>query len=138
MTKRSSIFATFTIGVLTSITLGCGGSSTSQTGSPDMPATRVNKDVSHNEHTDHGHEHTTNEEGKSDMDKMKESLAKLSDEDRASAEKQHVCPVSGEMLGTMGVPQKVDVSGRQVWICCSGCKDKLLKEPEKYLAKLQK
>ncbi|WP_460166783.1 hypothetical protein [Thermostilla marina] len=50
--------------------------------------------------------------------------------------KQHICPVSGEMLGSMGTPIKVDVSGRQVWICCEGCRDSLLAEPDKYLAKL--
>ena len=46
--------------------------------------------------------------------------------------------VSGEMLGTMGAPKKVDVKGQAVWICCDSCKDSLLKEPDKYLAKLQK
>ena len=74
-------------------------------------------------------------QGMSDMDKMRSELAKLSPDDRASAEKQHVCPVTGKMLGTMGPPQKVEVNGRQVWICCAGCKDTLLKEPEKYLPK---
>lgn len=70
------------------------------------------------------------------MDKMKAELAKLSPEDAASAEKQHVCPVTGEMLGTMGAPIKVDVNGRQVWVCCSGCKKTLLADPAKYLAKI--
>ena len=74
----------------------------------------------------------------SDMEKMRAELAKLSAEDAASAEKQHVCPVSGKMLGTMGPPQKIDVNGQQVWICCAGCKDQLLQKPDKYLAKLKK
>lgn len=73
----------------------------------------------------------------SDMEKMKAELAKLSPEDAASAEKQHFCPVSGEMLGVMGAPQKVDVNGQQVWICCAECKDKLLANPDEYLAKLK-
>ncbi len=73
-----------------------------------------------------------------DMEKMKAELAKLSPEDAASAEKQHICPVSGEMLGTMGPPQKVEVNGQQVWICCDGCKEAIVKDPEKYLAKLKK
>lgn len=72
------------------------------------------------------------------MEKMKAELAKLSPEDAASAEKQHVCPVSGEMLGTMGAPQKIDVNGQMVWICCAGCKDQLLEQPGKFLAKLKK
>ncbi len=50
--------------------------------------------------------------------------------------KQHFCPVTGEMLGVMGPPEKVDVNGESVWICCYGCKDKLLADPEKYLAKI--
>ncbi len=75
--------------------------------------------------------------GPTDMEKMKTELAKLSPEDAAAAEKQHVCPVSGKMLGTMGTPQKVDVNGQQVWICCDGCKDELLAKPEEYLAKLK-
>lgn len=65
-------------------------------------------------------------------------LAKLPPDDAASAEKQRVCPVSDELLGSMGAPIKVDVSGRQVWICCEGCKDSLLEKPDEYLAKLPK
>jgi len=78
-----------------------------------------------------------NGDGHSDMDKMKAELAKLSPEDAVSAEKQHICPVSGKMLGTMGAPQKVDVDGRSVWICCAGCEDTLLDSPDEYLAKLK-
>jgi len=74
--------------------------------------------------------------GQTDMDKMKAGLAGLSPEDRAAAEKQHVCPVSGKMLGTMGEPYKVEVNGRQVWLCCPGCEGQLREEPDKYLAKL--
>jgi len=73
---------------------------------------------------------------KSDMDKMMEALADLPEADRKSAMKQHFCPVSGEMLGVMGAPEKIDVNGQTVWICCDGCKDKLLADPDKYLAKL--
>jgi membrane fusion protein, copper/silver efflux system len=73
----------------------------------------------------------------SDMDNMRSDLQKLSPEDRASALRQHLCPVTGKMLGTMGAPQKVDVRGQQVWICCSGCKNELLNNTDKYLAKLR-
>jgi len=74
----------------------------------------------------------------SDMDKMHATLAKLPEADRAAAEKQHMCPVSGEMLGAMGLPIKVTVKGQDVWLCCAGCKDKLLADPDTYLAKLSK
>lgn len=65
-----------------------------------------------------------------------EALAKLSPEDQALAEKQKVCPVSGEPLGSMGTPVKITVKDREVFLCCSGCEDAIKKEPDKYLAKL--
>ena len=65
-------------------------------------------------------------------------LASMSPEDRELVIKQKVCPVSGERLGTpaMGAPPKVDVKGHAVFICCPNCRDELLNEPDKYLAKL--
>lgn len=80
----------------------------------------------------------TSEKGESDMAKMKAELAKLSPEDAASAEKQHICPITDKMLGTMGAPEKVDVDGKTVWICCAGCKEELLSNKDTYLAKLKK
>ena len=67
-----------------------------------------------------------------------EGLAELTAEDRSAAEKQRVCPVSGEALGTMGKPCKVTVVGRTVFLCCQGCEAELRKNPDKYLAKLPK
>ena len=112
------------------LTLTLAGCTTSSTESTDaIPAASDGQQADNDEHA-HG-------DGSTDMDKMKEELAKLSPPDAAEAEKQHVCPVSGKMLGTMGAPQKVDVNGQQVWICCVGCKDELLAKPEEYLAKLK-
>ena len=88
-------------------------------------------------HDQADHDHDSEVEA-SDMDKMKAELAKLPESDRLSAEKQHMCPVSGEMLGTMGAPHKVNVNDQDVWICCEGCKDRLLESPNEYLAKLAK
>ncbi len=64
------------------------------------------------------------------------ALASLSAEDRALAEEQKVCPVSGQALGSMGTPVKVTVAGREVLLCCQGCEQALRADPEKYLAKL--
>ncbi len=72
------------------------------------------------------------------MAEMEAGLAKLSDADRASAEKQHICPVTGDMLGTMGVPIKLTVKDQVLWICCDGCKESVEADPDKYLAKLNK
>ena len=70
-------------------------------------------------------------------DAIRENLAKLSPEDRAAAEKQKTCPVSGARLGSMGVPLKVTVEGQTVFLCCGGCEHELRQNPQKYLAKLQ-
>lgn len=70
--------------------------------------------------------------------KYEEALAQLSEADRAMAEKQKVCPVSGEPLGSMGKPYKVTVKGQDVFLCCPGCESEIKAEPDKYLAKLNK
>ncbi len=64
------------------------------------------------------------------------ALRELSPEDRALAQRQRICPVADTLLGSMGTPEKVDVNGTPVFICCGGCRERLLKDPEKYLAKL--
>ncbi len=68
---------------------------------------------------------------------VSEELAKLPPEDRALAEKQKTCPVTGALLGSMGVPYKVTVKGQIVFLCCGGCEEKLNKDPDQYLAKLK-
>ena len=60
----------------------------------------------------------------------------LTREDRVRAERQRICPVTGLALGSMGPPKRIVVSGQAVFICCGACELKLLREPEKYLAKL--
>lgn len=116
---------------------GCN-STESETTEATTPAADTNSsDHSEMEHDHSGHDHGSGDQaGKTDMEKMTEALADFSEEDRTSAMKQHFCPVSGEMLGTMGEPERVEVKSQQVWICCDGCKDKLLADPDKYLAKL--
>lgn len=67
---------------------------------------------------------------------MLATLSRMSAEDRALVDKQGICPVAEYRLGSMGPPKKVDVNGTPVFICCDGCRERLLSEPEKYLAKL--
>ena len=45
------------------------------------------------------------------------------------------CPVTGKPLGSMGAPVRVEVEGKAVWLCCSGCEAILRKAPSKYLGK---
>jgi YHS domain-containing protein len=133
MTKTRLTPSAFVVVILLGV-YGCNSPS------PEMAAPADPIETAHDVHDSSDHEHSTlvQDAQATDMEKMTQSLANFSAEDRESAMKQHVCPVSGEMLGTMGAPQKIDVNGKDVWICCDGCKDKLLADPEKYLAKLAK
>ncbi len=82
------------------------------------------------DHQDHvGHDH----DGDSDIAK---ALASLPAEDQEAARMQKTCPVSDEPLGSMGGPIKVNVEGRDVFICCEGCTDVLQGDPATFLAKL--
>lgn len=65
--------------------------------------------------------------------KIDEALGQLSATDRVLAERQRVCPVAGMRLGSMGVPIRVEVGDQSVFICCEGCRDRLLGEPGRYL-----
>lgn len=63
-------------------------------------------------------------------------LAGLSESDRALAAQQRICPVAGKLLGSMGEPVKLLVEGREVFICCEGCEDRLRSDPAQYFAKI--
>jgi len=48
---------------------------------------------------------------------------------------QTTCPVMG---GEIDKSQYVDYKGKRIYVCCSGCLEKLKKNPEKYIKKLEK
>ncbi|MGD9722631.1 MAG: hypothetical protein AB7O59_14970 [Pirellulales bacterium] len=121
--KSSSIITAGLVPLASVLFLGCG--TPAPTSAP--PTTGQ---ASH-EHSHADHDHGTAGE-------VAEQLAKLTPADRAVAEKQQNCPVTDEPLGSMGVPPKVNVSGRDVFICCKGCEDELLQNADAYLAKLPK
>ena len=50
------------------------------------------------------------------------TLANLKEVDRLRAVVQKICPVSGNPLGSAGVPHKVRVAEMDVFLCCEGCK----------------
>lgn len=65
------------------------------------------------------------------------TLAKLGDADRPLAEAQRFCAVqTHERLGSMGVPLKLDVQGKPVFVCCKGCEKKALSDPDATLARV--
>jgi Cu(I)/Ag(I) efflux system membrane fusion protein len=109
---------------------GCGASTSSQLPEQDSKPSAAGK-------SNDDHEDDAGQAQESSQDpEVVEALAELSPEDRSLAERQKICPVTGELLGSMGAPIKVDVNGKPVFICCEGCKEKLLKKPDEYLAKL--
>jgi len=81
---------------------------------------------------DADHDHGDHDHG----DASDDPLSSFSAEDRALIEKQKICPVSGEELTEMSAPIKIDVNGRTVFLCCEDCKAPIMKNPEKYLSKL--
>ena len=74
--------------------------------------------------------------GESLTAEIEAAFASLSVDDRALATKQKICPVSGEALGEMGPPIKVTVAGHDVFLCCESCKEPLMEDPAKHLAKI--
>lgn len=74
-----------------------------------------------------------------DEEKIKTALDKLSPEDRKLAEAQKFCPIhTGERLGSMGKPIKIEVEGKPVFLCCSGCKSAAAKDEQGTLKKVEK
>ncbi len=66
------------------------------------------------QHDHEGHDHAHADSGQ------------LSQEDQLHIAIQQICPVSGEKLGSMGAPIKVDAGGQHVFLCCKGCMGKQL------------
>ena len=110
------------------LSLGCSPAPTT------APAAQTPGPASH-DHGDHEHDHGDHDHDHSEANEIEAAMASLSVEDRAAATAQKVCPVSGEPLGSMGTPQKVDVKGQSVFICCEACTASLMSDPDKFLTK---
>ena len=67
---------------------------------------------------------------------IEEAFSKLNADDRKLAEEQVICPVNEIKLGSsgMGTPIRVSLPGRDVMICCEGCRKRLVADPEKYFS----
>ncbi len=136
MLRFSLAFAALFGLVIASGFYGCSQPTTSDGPVAGAPTTTQPPDADgHADHDDGGHDHSGHDHGS--MEEMQAGLAKLSESDRAAVMKQHVCPVSGDMLGTMGAPIKMTVGDQEVWVCCEACQEPLTTDPEKYLAKLE-
>jgi Cu(I)/Ag(I) efflux system membrane fusion protein len=68
---------------------------------------------------------------------IKSELAKLPDLDRQAATSQRFCVVlDNSRLGSMGAPEKLVIDGQTLFVCCEGCKEEALADPQKTLARL--
>lgn len=56
--------------------------------------------------------------------------------EQTAIRQQRICPVSGQLLGSMGQAPVVRIGERDIFVCCAGCTDALKARPELYLARL--
>ncbi len=68
-------------------------------------------------------------------DEERQNIAKLPAADRKIADIQRVCPITDMPLGSMGVPYKMIVEGKPLFLCCEGCKGKVAEDPQAALEK---
>ncbi len=65
--------------------------------------------------------------------KIQAAIAKLSPADQVLAKAQKYCPVQKALLGTMGKPDRIEIEGQPVFLCCAACADDARAEPKKML-----
>jgi hypothetical protein len=73
-----------------------------------------------------------------DESAIETELSKLTDEDRELAKAQKYCVLLPDSrLGSMGPPRKITVNGMTAFVCCEGCEEEALANPEKSLVQLR-
>lgn len=103
--------------VAVTLTVGC------QTQAPPATTTSSSQ-TSYDEHPDEAAD-----------PKVSAARAKLSPRDQPIAKAQQFCAVMKQSrLGSMGTPIKFEIKGEPVFVCCSRCKVKALKNPHETLA----
>lgn len=56
--------------------------------------------------------------------------------DDAAILAQGICPVMNQPLGSHGRPTKIVIDGQALFVCCTGCVNKVKSSPELYLARV--
>jgi uncharacterized protein involved in copper resistance len=143
MSKVNLFLSSLAVLAVAVVLAGCSGGE--DTAAPTaVEGSEADHDHADHDHADHAdHDHAEHAEHADVAPAIKEAMAQLSNEDRAAAEAQTICPVSGTALGSMGKPCKVTVTTsagkeRTVFLCCAGCESAIKENPDKYLAKLDK
>lgn len=71
------------------------------------------------------------------LKKAAAAVAKLPAADQPLAEAQLFCPIQeGSRLGSMGMPVKLILEGKPVFVCCKGCEDPAHEDAKATLAKV--
>ena len=66
-----------------------------------------------------------------------QNIEQLPKEDWQPAKAQAICPVTGTTLGSMGVPVKITLRGKPVYLCCKSCVGKAKRDPDGILKNLE-
>ncbi len=64
------------------------------------------------------------------------NIRQLPEADQKLALAQKLCPVTGGLLGSMGVPAMTVLHGQTIFVCCKGCIGEARRSPEETLKKI--
>lgn len=113
---RFELIVLLTLSVVTGFMIGCGEKPAPTTSSVAPAASAASGDEA----------------------KFAKAIAELPEEDRAAAAAQKFCAVENKSrLGSMGMPFKVMIEDKPVFLCCEGCKEEALKDGSATLAKVE-
>lgn len=70
--------------------------------------------------------------------KREAGIIKLNSRDRELAQSQEECPISKWALGSAGMPFKITIRGKPIFLCCPRCEAEALADPEKTLATVKR
>ncbi|MDZ4781353.1 MAG: hypothetical protein SGJ19_13960 [Planctomycetia bacterium] len=76
------------------------------------------------------------------VDEVTKAIKELPEAEQAAALAQKWCPVAAmdghdNLLGSMGMPHKVTLDGKDVYLCCEGCVATAEKDPAATLGKVE-
>jgi hypothetical protein len=133
---KASVWFGFLLSVLVPVNLaGCtGGSGTTPKGQPGKGKPEQTDHDAKGQAEAKGHDHGGQAADETDI---KAERAKLNPEDQRLVEEQEFCAVMDDHhLGVMGVPVKVLINDKPVFVCCKQCEKKARANPDKTLAKV--
>lgn len=119
--------------------LCCDGCTKSALENPQETLSKVKKLNEDNRNSSGASSRNSPRAQKSDPEaKIRAALAKLPKPDQTLAAEQRFCAVlTNSRLGSMGTPVAVEIDGTKVFLCCEGCRDTALKNPNATLKRAE-